>query len=439
MILNKINIYPYNKQTIKKEFFVSNHTNKTKDYNNILKNNSFESLWDIKGINFRGNLSTLSKNIKESIIYHTELAKALGVKSDCLKSILAPDELINILKKEAKLENFSLGENFENILNGNFRINLHIHTKNSDGNLSVDQILNQAVKYAEYRKSINKSDPVIIAITDHDGINGTKEAVSIIAKNPEKYKDIKLVLGIEFNTQYNSRQLETIGYCINPFNEKLNHFLESRRNINKEYLNSFIKERVNKWEANADIKPDNRTTMEKVLIQTQKRNIDCASHLKYFGSPGLMLGFTNTLKSIFYERGWKFDGIDKFSYEHGMKYKSFGINPATPHIKEIIQIIKESDAGFIGVAHPCRNLSNVDLNVLFQDFKKFGINAVETNYQYPENKMYSKSFREYADLAAVKAEMIKTGGQDNHTDNIFTNKFNIKDFPSIIKSIVLDK
>jgi predicted metal-dependent phosphoesterase TrpH len=311
-----------------------------------------------------------------------------------------------------------------------------MHTKNSDGTLSVRELLDQAARYADYRKTINKISPLVIAISDHDTLEGSKEAIKIIAQNPEKYKNISFVPAIEFNAQHNSTQLEALAYCINPFNDGLSRFVSSGREANKQYLKSFLESQVNVWEAKAGIPPEKRTTLETIINQAERRNTICSKNIKFFGSPGLIMGFTEALKSIFYERGWKFDGIEKFAHEHGEKYKSFAINPSTPIVEEIVQTVEESGSGFVGIAHPCRNLGGFDLRYLFQDFKRHGIDAVEANYQYPDEFRFPKTFQEHAGLAASINNMVKTGGSDNHTNNIFTNKFNIASLPSQVQAIL---
>ena len=81
-------------------------------------------------------------------------------------------------------------------INRTYRINLHNHTKNSDGQMSVEQILNKAVKYADKVAEANShklnvkapNSPFTIAITDHDSVEGCKEAIKIISRNPENIK-----------------------------------------------------------------------------------------------------------------------------------------------------------------------------------------------------------------------------------------------------------
>lgn len=440
-MLEKVNSY----NTINKSKFTKTHIVSSTLARQSIHDEGFKSLYMPSGVSFKGVLlSTVAPKVSYDImdtsqIYRSELAKAVGTTAYRLKSILAPDELKEMLLK-AKSENFSTGNNFENVLNGKFRINLHVHL-NSDGTMSARELLDQSARYADYRKTVlHKEDPVVIGITDHDMLEGAKEAVRIIANNPEKYKNIRVMLGIEFNTHDASRQFEAIGYCINPFDKGLNGFLESRRQINREYLESFLRSEVNKWEASAGIPPEKRLTMVAVANHAKQRNVDGEKHIRYFGSPGLMYGFTNALKSIFHERGWGFAGIDEFSRKHGLQYKSFAINPATPALEEITKAIQFSDSGFVGIAHPCRNFGGVDLRLQFAKFKALGVEAVEAHYQYPtQDGRFPKSFQEHVDLAATQAGLLKSGGQDNHRNNLFTQAADLEALPLKVQEIIKPK
>lgn len=404
-----------------------------------------KNLWSSKKINFQGiginhQINSLIKVEKDNVIktnhYKTKIAQFLGTTIENLTPILTPNELKELLKT-AKPENFSTGVNFENVLNGTFRINLHMHTTFSDGKMSPKAVLDQAAEYAKYRISLGKTEPVIVAISDHDTLEGVIEAIKIIANNPQRYKNIKFASAIEFNAQHDLKQIEAIGYGINPFCEKLKTFIEQGREINKQYLSSFLKQYVNKWEEQAGFSPEKQTTLEEVIKHAQEKKINCGSHLVYMGSGGLIAGFINTLKSIFSERKWHFEGLDKFAHQYGLKYKSLAINPSTSDVKEIIQIIKETGDGFVGIAHPCRNLGGVDLRYLFKYFKDIGAEAAEINYQYPTNShSFPQSFQEHANFAASMAGFIKTGGMDNHTDNIFSSNTNLQKLPDDIKKII---
>lgn len=426
-MIKRVNIYPYkinNSNYLAKDCTHASHV--------IVTSNSYKNLYCSNEISFKGvDVSNIIPQVaSKPSSYRIQLANALGIAAEKLSSVLAPDELKEILRK-AKPENFTTGVNFENVLDGKFNINLHMHTRNLGGTMSVKEVLNQATKYAEYRKKNGKQDPVIIAISNHDTFEGIKEAIEIIASNPKKYKDVRFVPAVEFNTVYDQRQIEVIGYCVNPCDEKLNKLISTGQEINKKYLQTFLEKQVNEWEASAGIPPEKRITLDMVIDANSDKHLNC------LGSPGLMFGFTKSLKGLFAQRHWyNTDGIGKFSKEHGLKYGSFAINPGTPDLKTIIQTMRDSSFGFLGIAHPCRNLGGIDLRSIFSELKKFGIEAAETSYQYPADARFPKSFQDHAKLAAEQSGMISTGGCDNHNDNIFSNTINIDRLPDMVLKLL---
>ena len=85
------------------------------------------------------------------------------------------------------------------IKNRILRINLHNHTKASDGKLSLLEMLEQARKWADaiaIKNNSNEKSAFVWGLTDHDTMDGAKEVVKIISQNPEKYKNLKIVLGV---------------------------------------------------------------------------------------------------------------------------------------------------------------------------------------------------------------------------------------------------
>lgn len=115
-----------------------------------------------------------------------------------------------------------------------FCANLHVHTNYSDGQASVSEILECALELTE--NNLKKDLPFILSITDHDTIEGVKEAVRIISENPEKYRRLKFVPGVEISAVETDMpelcgtlDVHSLVYSINPFDEKLNKFLDDKR------------------------------------------------------------------------------------------------------------------------------------------------------------------------------------------------------------------
>lgn len=104
------------------------------------------------------------------------------------------------------------------------KVDYHLHTYYSDGSMSPTDIVKRA-KDLEYTE---------IAITDHDGIDGVKEA-----QIAGKALDIHVISGIEFSTAYKDQEsgeevnMHILGYRIDIKNKALNAELEEIREKRK--------------------------------------------------------------------------------------------------------------------------------------------------------------------------------------------------------------
>lgn len=92
---------------------------------------------------------------------------------------------------------------------------LHLHTTASDGRLNPDEIVRLAVE-----KGI-----AVIAITDHDSVGGVEDAI----KESQKFPQIKVVPGVEINTDLPSGELHVLGYFIDYKDPVLINSLEKIR------------------------------------------------------------------------------------------------------------------------------------------------------------------------------------------------------------------
>lgn len=107
-------------------------------------------------------------------------------------------------------------------------IDLHIHTKYSDGTYTVKEVLQKAeelkLKY--------------ISITDHDNCKAYDELKNL---NITDYYSGKVIQGIELKCLYNSRLIEILGYNYNKeiLENWLNEFYKNRqrKDTQKKYFN----------------------------------------------------------------------------------------------------------------------------------------------------------------------------------------------------------
>ncbi len=98
-------------------------------------------------------------------------------------------------------------------------IDLHLHTTTSDGKLSPREIVRLAA-----RESID-----IIAITDHDSMEGVPEAV----EEAQSYPFLKVIPGVEISTYNPEVEIHLLGYFASldsgELEQRLEHFRLSRR------------------------------------------------------------------------------------------------------------------------------------------------------------------------------------------------------------------
>ncbi len=92
------------------------------------------------------------------------------------------------------------------------KIDLHLHTNFSDGIFSPEELLDMA----------NSNNYDVIAITDHDTLDGYREAMEITPKG-----NCKVLSGIEISSVHNKRDVHILAYDIDITNEELDELLTS--------------------------------------------------------------------------------------------------------------------------------------------------------------------------------------------------------------------
>jgi len=95
-----------------------------------------------------------------------------------------------------------------------FPIDLHIHTTFSDGFYTPTEIV----------ESAKSKGLQIISITDHDSISGLNEAF-----NAANWTPLKVIPGVEFNTEVGKESVHILGYGFDPSNVRLLEVLAARR------------------------------------------------------------------------------------------------------------------------------------------------------------------------------------------------------------------
>jgi predicted metal-dependent phosphoesterase TrpH len=252
-------------------------------------------------------------------------------------------------------------------------IDLHIHSSASDGSLTPFEILQLAQK-------LNLG---AIAITDHDSLEGSKEAFR--AGIPSS---IKFLSGVEISAAYppffsRSGSMHLLGYAIrlddSDLNQILNKLRQARKNRNPEIL-----KRLEKLGYSLTL-----DEIRKVAGEGQLGRPHIARAM-------VQKGYVATMDEAFDN----FLGTDKPAYVN--KYRI-----------EFIQAVEAiTGAGGIPVlAHP--GLLGIDNESTLKQFignlRDIGIRGIEV--YYPEHT--TRQMKTYAELAR-RFDLLITGGTDFH-------------------------
>lgn len=109
----------------------------------------------------------------------------------------------------------------------NKRIDLHIHSSISDGELTPMEIIDEAVK----------NGVSVISIADHDTIDAYNDELFEYAK----IKNIKLIPAVEISTKTKTSGIHVLGYNFDLTDVKFKEKLKKIRNARHDYLHKVVK------------------------------------------------------------------------------------------------------------------------------------------------------------------------------------------------------
>ena len=231
-------------------------------------------------------------------------------------------------------------------------IDLHVHTIYSDGEHTPLEVLDIC----------NKRGVSTVAITDHNSMEGSKQAVE---NNP--YKHLKVITGIELGAYYpvKGANLDILGYNIDLNNSQLNDITNAIMSDNIRRLKSLVK--LLKECYNISFKDED---LEKVY-----------GSIGNIGRPDIaklcmIYGYTTSVQEVF------------------KKY----LNPLKDKIvKRIVELTDKSaieyvlNAGGIPcLAHPIELLINIeDLRAYIRTLMAYGLQAIEV-FQSKHSANYTR-------------------------------------------------
>ncbi|MCQ2550620.1 MAG: PHP domain-containing protein [Clostridia bacterium] len=249
-----------------------------------------------------------------------------------------------------------------------FKVDYHIHTTYSDGALKPVEIIKKR-KAEEYD---------IVAITDHDGIDGLDEALTA-----GEALEIQVIPGVEISTKtHEGVKVHILGYKFDRTNQKLIDTLKELQENRKERNARLLK-------ALQDLGYD--ITMEDVIARPGQT---------YFGKPHFAMALVN--KGYAKTKKEAFDNI--FERDEIKAIQKKGLNT-----KDAIELINQA-GGMAVLAHPGEiKLSKEEVANLVFELKKAGLKGIECYHPSHDNE--AENF--FISLAS-KYHLHITQGSDFH-------------------------
>lgn len=252
------------------------------------------------------------------------------------------------------------------------QIDLHTHSSFSDGSLTPTELLGHAAA-----KGV-----AILALTDHDSLNGLDEA-----REAAKALHVQFINGTEISVTWEGRTLHIVGLKIDPTNTALRQGLQ--------LLHDSRHQRAEAMAANLEksgIKGSLEGAYACARADTLNPPLISRTHFAHFL---VEQGMAKNVRAVF------------------KKYLVPGKPGYVPHqwanLGDAVNWIKNS-GGTAVIAHPGRyGLSNPKMHVLLTEFKACGGGAIEvvTGSHTPPQ------YRQFADLAE-KFELLASCGSDYH-------------------------
>jgi len=242
------------------------------------------------------------------------------------------------------------------------KADLHIHSTASDGHSSPPAIVKAALDYG-----LN-----IISITDHDTIDGMREAQKV-AENT----DLKVLPGVELTSNFEGNEAHLLAYCFDMEDTGLDTLLRKHKRAR-------LKRGI--W----------------IVEQLKKKGLDLDIHEVKAEANGSNIGRPH-IAEVLLEKGYVFSFKEAF-----IRYLGNGQLGPIPNeyysVDEIISVIRAA-GGAVIVAHPGRMYSSRELKELTGK----GIDGIEVLHPSHNYELQKKMER-----FAEEHELLQTGGSDFH-------------------------
>lgn len=251
-------------------------------------------------------------------------------------------------------------------------IDLHVHSSASDGTMSPTEVVHYAIEKGLYA----------FALTDHDTVDGLKEAYTAVAASNHR---VKLIPGIEISSTYNDGDLHILGLGIDYKDTEFLKGITKCRN-SRDIRNKKIIMKLN--ECGVPV------TEETINLRYGDVSITRAHYARYL----MDKGYVKSIKEAF----------DKYLKAGAPCYVPREYITPQAAIKLIL------DAGGQPVlAHPILyHLMQQELDSLVAQLKSLGLMGIEAIYS-----TYTNEQENFVKSLAKKHSLFITGGSDFHGTN----------------------
>lgn len=244
------------------------------------------------------------------------------------------------------------------------RIDLHIHSRASDGHLAPTAVVDAAVA--------GRLD--IIALTDHDTVAGVREACEAARERP-----IRVIPGIEVSTRHHDAEIHVLGYFVDPGSPAL----------------------VGHGEAARDRRHDRARRMVGKL-QEQGVRLDFEDVLREAGPDTASIGRPHIARALLAGGHTRFYGeaFDRYLADG----RSAFVLTEFPSVREAIDMI-HAGGGLAVWAHPPLELFDSEVRT-FAEWGLDGVECFRPNTPPAESLLF--------EAAARTLGLLRSGGSDWH-------------------------
>lgn len=241
------------------------------------------------------------------------------------------------------------------------KIDLHTHTCHSDGSLTPSQVVELA-----HKKGLD-----IIGITDHDSVNGIKEAISA-----GKDLGVEIIPGVEISTDIDDKEVHLLAYFIDIENEEL-----------QKYLSFFRDERLHR--AKRIVQKLRNLGLQISIDDVLAKANNCAVGRPHIANAMVDLGLINNY----------YEAFEKYIGDYGPAFeRKIHVSP-----QSAVKLIGDS-GGLSFIAHPGYMKENLLISLIRTGID--GIEVIHPSHNENQIQFYRGIVNQYC--------LLESGGSDFH-------------------------